>query len=106
MLFCSIVYYVGALVYTYKRKESVNMFFFVAFRSRTAASSAFGRLKDYGLTCTLFSTPAAANLGCGLSIKFSPSDLDAVKSICQAENGYAGVFRAVKFGEKTVVSRL
>ncbi len=82
------------------------MFFFAAFRSRTAASSAFGRLRDYGVTCALFSTPAAANLGCGLSIKFSPADIDAVKSICQTEKGYAGVFRAVKFGEKIIVSRL
>lgn len=40
------------------------------FRSRSATTSAYNRLIERGVNCAITSTPQAANVGCGLSIKF------------------------------------
>lgn len=82
------------------------MFLFVAFRSRSAASIAYQKLCSAGVVCSLFSTPSATNLGCGLSIKFNQSDLPTVSALCNMGMSCAGFFRATKVNEKIIVTRL
>ena len=81
-------------------------FYFVAFSSRSSASVAYQRLCDMGIVCALFSTPTSANVGCGLSIRFNPDSLPAVRKVCSQVTRCVGFFRGTRINQKIVVTRL
>lgn len=81
-------------------------YLFVAFRSRSAAALAYNKLSTLGVICSIMSTPSAANVGCGLSIKFNEQSINAVHSVCGSVNNCAGFFRCVQANGKTFITRL
>ena len=50
------------------------------YRSRSVTISAYNYLLNKGVNCALISTPRSANVGCGLSVKFSRDALSAVRA--------------------------
>ncbi len=81
-------------------------YLFVAFRSRSAAALAYNKLSSLGVNCSIFSTPSAANVGCGLSIKFNEQSINEVRSICAGVTNCAGFFRSMQTNGKTFITRL
>lgn len=63
------------------------------FRSRSATTSAYNRLIERGVNCAITSTPQAANVGCGLSIKFLPQDKNIVAATAKSYSSFSGLFR-------------
>ena len=62
------------------------------FRSRSATTSAYNRLIERGVNCAITSTPQAANVGCGLSIKFLPQDKNIVAATAKSYSSFSGFF--------------
>lgn len=62
------------------------------YRSRNVSIKAYNLLLRNGFTCALVSTPRAAGVGCGLSVKFARSDFDRVKNVLQSAETFAGFF--------------
>lgn len=56
------------------------------FRSRTQAIDCLGRLKALQIPARLVSTPREANIGCGLSIRFTLSAAARVKTVITRAN--------------------
>ena len=56
------------------------------FRSRSQALDCSMRLKQFGVPATVINTPKEANIGCGLSVKFSQNFLNRVKNIIAGGN--------------------
>lgn len=61
------------------------------YRSRNVAIRAYNFLQNNGVTCALVSTPRAAGVGCGLSVKFSRAEFNYVRSVITDET-FAGFF--------------
>lgn len=62
------------------------------YRSRNVSMRAYNFLLRNGATCALISTPRAANVGCGLSVKFSKSLLPAVRQTLSQGETFVGFF--------------
>ncbi len=62
------------------------------YRSRNVAIRAYNFLVSNGVTCALVSTPRAAGIGCGLSVKFGRNDFNRVKSALSNGETFAGFF--------------
>ena len=73
------------------------MVMFVAFGDRSETLRLFNDLKARGIAAAVISTPRAASVGCGLSVKFSVQDLGRVRSVLSARprSGLIGVFKNV-----------
>lgn len=76
------------------------------YRSRNVALRVYSRLEALGVTCSVISTPRSANVGCGLSVKFSANDLGILADRLRCVETFVGFFRVVGIGGKTVVTRL
>lgn len=77
----------------------------VAFRSRTHTVRFSEYLRGYGINNEIVNTPKEAGVGCGLSVKISPSVYPQVKRAIRNIdlNSYAGSFLVnVVKGGKTV----
>lgn len=75
------------------------------FRSRSATTSAYNRLIERGANCAITSTPQAANVGCGLSIKFLPQDKNIVAAVARSYSSFSGFFAVTEINGRTVVVR-
>ena len=56
------------------------------FRSRSQAVDCNARLGRYGIKSTLINTPKEANVGCGLSVKFTENYLSRAKTVIKGGN--------------------
>ena len=56
------------------------------FRSRSQAIDCNTRLNRYGIQCSLINTPKEANIGCGLSVKFTENYLPRAKTVIKGGN--------------------
>lgn len=56
------------------------------FRSRSQAADCNARLNGYGIKSTLINTPKEANIGCGLSVKFTENFLNRAKTVVKGGN--------------------
>lgn len=64
------------------------------YRSRNVSMQAYNYLLRNGVTCALVSTPRAANVGCGLSVKFSMGVLQNVRQVLSRGETFVGFFVA------------
>ena len=62
------------------------------YRSRNVSMRAYNFLSSQGVTCALISTPRSANVGCGLSVKFSKSAFPAVRGVLSSAETFVGFF--------------
>lgn len=62
------------------------------YRSRNVAIKAYNYLASRGATCALVSTPRAANVGCGLSVKLSRGDFERERSVLADGESFVGFF--------------
>ena len=76
------------------------------YRSRNVSMQAYNYLLKNGVTCALISTPRAANVGCGLSVKFSKSALPNVSNILSKGETFVGFFLARTTYNGGVLSRI
>ncbi len=56
------------------------------FRSRSQAIDCNARLGKYGIYSSLINTPKEANIGCGLSVKFTENFLNRAKAVIKGGN--------------------
>ena len=56
-----------------------------AFRSRTQVLRLEARLRQLGIPARTVTTPRAVSMGCGLSVRFPPEHLPAVRAAIRAE---------------------
>jgi len=64
------------------------------YRSRNVTISAYNYLLGRGVTCALISTPRAANVGCGLSVKFGKDVLPSVRGTLSQGETFVGFYLA------------
>ncbi len=62
------------------------------YRSRNVAIRAYNYLSNSGSMCALVSTPRAAGVGCGLSVKLSKSDFLRARSFLAGSETFVGFF--------------
>ena len=62
------------------------------YRSRNVSMQAYNYLLRNNVTCALISTPRAANVGCGLSVKFGRDVLPAVRQTLSRAETFVGFF--------------
>ncbi len=77
-----------------------------AFSSRNVTIKAYNYLVSNGITCALVSTPRAANVGCGLSVRFDASYLGYLQGKFPDVETFAGFFRVRNTGGRTIVVRV
>ena len=83
----------------------MEKFMFIAFRSREHTVKFFEEMRSRGIVGTVINTPREAEAGCGLSVRFSPRQKNAVLSILE-RHGYSsfiGVFEATATDGKRFV---
>lgn len=70
------------------------------FRSRSHAIDCIGKLRAYKVAAQLISTPREANVGCGLSVKFSAAAFARVKAVISRENypSFHGYLKITTYG--------
>lgn len=61
------------------------------YRSRNVAIRIYNYLSANGVTCALVSTPRAAGVGCGLSVKLNRADFVRLRGALGVES-FAGFF--------------
>ena len=76
------------------------------YRSRSVSIRAYNFLLNNGVTCALVSTPRAAGVGCGLSVKLNKSDLPRVKSVLSSAETFAGFFLVRRTFSGNTVTRI
>ena len=76
------------------------------YRSRNVSMQAYNYLLRNNITCALISTPRAANVGCGLSVKFSKSVLSNVRSVLSQCETFVGFFIARSTYNGVILSRI
>jgi hypothetical protein len=69
------------------------------FRSRTQAIECFNNLKTFGVPAGLINTPKEANIGCGLSVKFSKNYFNRVRALI-AKSKYSAFYGYFKMENK------
>lgn len=62
------------------------------YRSRNVSIRAYNFLVSQGVTAALISTPRKANVGCGLSVKFSKAAFPAVSGALSNAETFVGFF--------------
>lgn len=74
----------------------MEKFLFVAFRSREHTVKLFEMMKTKGIVASVINTPKEAEAGCGLSVRFSPRQKNAVLSILERHgfSSFIGIFEA------------
>ena len=76
------------------------------YRSRNVSIRMYNMLLNNGVTCALVSTPRSANVGCGLSVKFSATVLPHVRNVLAGGETFVGFFVVKNTLNGTLVSRL
>ncbi len=76
------------------------------YRSRNVTMQAYNYLVNCGINAALISTPRQANVGCGLSVKFSVSALERVMSTLSRGETFVGFFLVKNTQSGTIVTRL
>ena len=76
------------------------------YRSRSVSIRAYNSLLSNGITCALVSTPRAAGVGCGLSVKFGRVDFARVRQVLSNAETFAGFFLIRPTLSGTVVTRI
>ncbi|MCM1042731.1 MAG: DUF3343 domain-containing protein [Corallococcus sp.] len=76
------------------------------YRSRNVTIKVYNYLTSQGINCALVSTPRAANVGCGLSVKFDGTYLHGLRAKLASVATFAGFFLVQNINGKTVVVRL
>ena len=67
-------------------------FVIAVYRSRNVSMRAYHFLSSHGVTCALISTPRSANVGCGLSVKFSKAALPEYGAVLSSGETFVGFF--------------
>lgn len=70
----------------YLQGDKIMTEILAVFRSRSQAMDCFSRLKKLGVNTQLINTPKEANVGCGLSVKFSAALAPKVKRFIASAN--------------------
>ena len=83
----------------------MEKFMFIAFRSREHTVKFFEEMRSRGIVGTVINTPREAEAGCGLSVRFSPRQKNAVLSILERHgfSSFIGVFEATATDGKRFV---
>lgn len=76
------------------------------YRSRNVSMRAYNYLLKNGVTCALISTPRAANVGCGLSVKFAKHLLPSVRNTLSQGETFVGFFLARNTYGGTTLTRI
>lgn len=76
------------------------------YRSRNESMQAYNFLLRNGVTCALISTPRAANVGCGLSVKFAKTVLPNVSQVLSQGETFVGFFLARTTYNGVTLSRI
>lgn len=78
------------------------------FKSRSQAMDLYSRLSAARIRCAIVNTPKAANVGCGLSVKFDRAALQRVTNIVRAGrySAFYGFFTLLNAYGGTSVRRL
>lgn len=79
--------------------------FLAVFRSRSHAIDCIGKLRAVNVGAQLISTPREANVGCGLSVKFSASAFARVKAVISRENysSFYGYLKITYYGGRITI---
>ena len=76
------------------------------YRSRNVTISAYNYLLNKGVNCALISTPRAANVGCGLSVKFTRDVLPSVRATLSLGETFVGFYLARVTMSGTTITRI
>lgn len=76
------------------------------YRSRNVSMQAYNYLLKNNITCALISTPRAANVGCGLSVKFGKSALQNVSNVLSKGETFVGFFLARTTYNGVILTRI
>ena len=78
------------------------------FRSRSHAIDCNARLRMAGVPVSLINTPSEANIGCGLSIKFTQNVFERARVIIRNANysAFYGYFRMQTTYGRTIFGRI
>ena len=76
---------------TFLHKEKAMEYVLAVYRSRNMTIRAYNFLQNNGVTCALVSTPRAAGVGCGLSVKIARADFPRVRDALVGES-FVGFF--------------
>lgn len=76
------------------------------YRSRNVSMRAYNYLLRSGVVCALISTPRAANVGCGLSVKFAKNALPTVRQALSQGETFVGFFLVRNTMGGTTLSRI
>ncbi len=76
------------------------------YRSRNKAIEVFGKIVESGYRCMLVSTPQAANVGCGLSLRISPQDFDRLRGVLSKVVSFSGFFRVTNVNGRTILTSI
>ncbi len=79
-----------------------------AFRSRAHTVRFYEFLRSYGIGAEIINTPKEAGVGCGLSVKVSPSNLMLLKKGVKIANlnSFAGIFLVKIYGDRRQVKSI
>ncbi len=76
------------------------------YRSRNECMQAYNFLQSGGVNCAVSSTPRAAGVGCGLSVRFAKGDLLRVNSLLPRASTFVGYFVVRNTARGQSVTRL
>lgn len=76
------------------------------YRSRNVTMQAYNYLIKNNITAAIVSTPRAANVGCGLSVKFPVSALGRVSQTLSRGETFVGFFLVKVTQSGTLITRL
>ena len=81
-------------------------FMVAVFRARTQTLAFANLLRSYKVECSIINTPRVINVSCGISVKFSPSDLSVVESILNRRrfDSFGGIYKLRKIGNNIVLA--
>lgn len=110
---CSIYYSIGNYsilceyhtTYTTSIRNIFMQYTIAVYRSRSVSTRVYQYLISQGVSCSLVSTPRAAQVGCGISVRLSRADIANHPQLSTADT-FAGFFEVVSIGGKTIVSRI
>lgn len=79
-------------------------FMVASFRARSQTITFYNILKSYRVPCQIINTPRVINVSCGISVRFSPYDLDKVESILSRRkfDAFAGIYRLKQVGNNYI----
>ena len=76
------------------------------YRSRDVSMQVYNFLVKNNVMAALISTPRAAHVGCGLSVKFSYGDFAQISGVLARQETFAGFFLIKMTMSGTVITRL